>query len=57
MFEDKETSRVLSRSRARELTREEMERITGAINTLTAFCSAPQPMYPNGDSDHEGCPY
>lgn len=49
--------RVLQRIGARELTREEMEHITGAINTLTAFCSAPQPAYPNGDSDHEGCPW
>lgn len=52
-----QNNRVLTRIGARELTREEMEQITGAINTLTAFCSAPQPMYPNGDSDHEGCPW
>ncbi|HEY6350599.1 MAG TPA: hypothetical protein VI636_14430 [Candidatus Angelobacter sp.] len=50
-------NRVLQRIGARELTREEIENITGAINTLTAFCSAPQPKYPTGDSDHEGCPW
>ena len=50
-------NRVLQRTGARELTREEVEQITGAINTLTAFCSAPGPKYPTGDSDHEGCPY
>lgn len=50
-------NRVLQRIGARELTRDEVGKIAAAINTLTAFCSAPQPMYPNGDSDHEGCPY
>jgi len=50
-------NRVLQRIGARELTRDEVEQITGAINTLTAFCSAPQPKYPSGDSDHEGCPW
>jgi hypothetical protein len=50
-------NRVLQRVGARELSPDEVDRINGAINTLTAFCSAPQPAYPNGDSDHEGCPY
>ena len=50
-------NRVLQRIGARELTGEETEHITAAINTLTAFCSAPQPKYPTGDSDHEGCPW
>lgn len=50
-------NRVLLRTGARELTREEVENITGAINTLTAFCSRPSPIYPSGDSDHEGCPW
>ena len=50
-------NRVLLRTGARELTREEVENITGAINTLTAFCSSPSPRYPTGDSDHEGCPW
>ena len=51
-------NRVLQRIGARELTREEIEHITGAFNpiiTLTAFCSAPSPMFPKGDNDHEGC--
>lgn len=50
-------NRVLQRIGARELKREEVELVTGAIVTLTAFCSAPQPKYPTGDSDHEGCPW
>jgi hypothetical protein len=50
-------NRVLQRIGARELTWNEVEHVTGAINTLTAFCSAPSPTNPNGDSDHEGCPY
>lgn len=50
-------NRVLQRIGARELTWKETEQVTGAINTLTAFCSAPQPRYPTGDSDHEGCPW
>lgn len=50
-------NRVLQRTGARELTWDETEHITGAINTLTAFCSHPQPRYPTGDSDHEGCPW
>lgn len=57
MFANKETSRVLSRLGARELTREEIKNICGGINTLTAFCSSPSPKYPTGDSDHEGCPW
>ena len=48
-------NRVLQRSGARELTWEETQQISGAINTLTAFCSAPSPRYPSGDNDHEGC--
>jgi hypothetical protein len=52
-----QSNRVLHRIGARELTWNEAESVTGAINTLTAFCSAPQPQYPTGDSDHEGCPY
>jgi hypothetical protein len=50
-------NRVLQRIGARELRPDEVDRINGAINTLTAFCSAPSPTYPSGDSDHEGCPY
>lgn len=50
-------NRVVQRIGARELTREEVEQVTGAINTLTAFCSVPSPKYPAGDSDHEGCPW
>lgn len=50
-------NRVLLRVGARELKWDEVENVTGAINTLTAFCSAPQPKFPSGDSDHEGCPY
>ena len=34
-------NRVLQRIGARELTWDEVGHVTGAINTLTAFCSAP----------------
>lgn len=33
-------NRVLQRTGARELTWNEVAHVTGAINTLTAFCSA-----------------
>lgn len=47
--------RVLQRIGARELTREEIEGISGAINTLTIVCTNPHPIYPTTDNDHEGC--
>jgi hypothetical protein len=49
-------NRVLQRIGARELTRDELDQTTGAINTLTAFCSCPQPGSTSCDTDHEGCP-
>lgn len=48
-------NRVLQRIGARELTREEIQNITGAFNTLTILCTNPNPVHPTTDNDHEGC--
>lgn len=50
-----QSNRVLQRIGARVLTLDELQQISGAINTLTIVCTNPHPLFPTTDNDHEGC--